>query len=52
MSFIVDSFARPHWLLWRSRARSWAWRLVPLTDGRTRLITRLNAFYDRGAPER
>jgi hypothetical protein len=46
LSFIVDSFAQPHWLLWRSRARSWAWRLVPLTDGRTRLISRLNTFYD------
>jgi len=50
LSFIVDSFARPHWLLWRSRARSWAWRLVPLTDGRTRLISRLHTFYDWRRP--
>jgi hypothetical protein len=45
-SFIVDSFARPHWLLWRGRVRSWAWRLDPLPDGRTRLISRLHTFYD------
>jgi hypothetical protein len=50
LSFIVDSFDPPHWLLWRSRARSWAWRLVPLTDGRTRLISRLNTFYDWRRP--
>jgi hypothetical protein len=50
LSFIVDSFDAPHWLLWRSRARSWAWGLVPLTDGRTRLISRLNTFYDWRRP--
>lgn len=49
-SFIVDSFDEPRWLLWRSRARSWAWRLVPLSEGRTRLISRLNTFYDWGRP--
>jgi hypothetical protein len=49
-SFIVDSFARPQWLLWRSRVRSWCWRLVPLPDGRTRLISRLNTFYDWRRP--
>jgi hypothetical protein len=50
LSFIVDSFDRPHWLLWRSRARSWAWRLVPLPNRRTRLITRLNTIYDWRRP--
>jgi hypothetical protein len=50
MSFIVDSFDRPQWLLWRSRVRSWAWRLVPLPDGRTRLISRLNTLYDWRRP--
>jgi hypothetical protein len=50
LSFIVDGFDEPHWLLWRSRARSWAWRLVPLTDGRTRLISRLHTFYDWRRP--
>jgi hypothetical protein len=50
LSFIVDGFDRPHWLLWRSRSRSWSWRLLPLTDGRTRLISRLNTFYDWRRP--
>jgi hypothetical protein len=50
LSFIVDSFARPEWLVWRSRVRSWAWRLVPLDDGRTRLISRLHTFYDWRRP--
>jgi hypothetical protein len=27
-----------------------AWRLVPLTDGRTRLISRLHTFYDWRRP--
>ncbi|MBG0568683.1 hypothetical protein [Actinoplanes aureus] len=49
-SFIVDSFDQPHWMLWRSRARSWVWRLIPLADGRTRLISRLNTFYDWRCP--
>jgi len=48
--FRVDSFDQPHWLLWRSRARSWAWRLTPLTDERTRLIARLNTYYDWRRP--
>jgi hypothetical protein len=43
----VDSFDRPRWMLWRTPSSSWAWRLVPLPDGRTRLLTRLHAVYDR-----
>jgi hypothetical protein len=50
LSFIVDSFAEPRWLLWRSRARSWSWRLTPLSGGQTRLVSRLNAFYDWRRP--
>ncbi|GAA1654628.1 SRPBCC family protein [Georgenia ruanii] len=49
-SFIVDGFDRPQWLLWRSRVRSWAWRLIPLPAQRTRLISRLNTFYDSRRP--
>ncbi len=29
---------------------TWAWRLAPLRGGRTRLVTRLIASYDWGAP--
>jgi hypothetical protein len=49
-SFIVDGFARPHWLLWRSRFRSWSWQLVPLAGEQTRLISRLYTFYDWRRP--
>jgi hypothetical protein len=49
-AFLVDSFAEPSWLLWRTPNRSWAWRLVPLPGGRTRLITRLNTVYEWRRP--
>lgn len=48
--FVVDSFAEPSWLLWRTPIRTWASRLVPLTDQRTRLITHLHTVYDRRRP--
>jgi hypothetical protein len=49
-AFVVDSFEEPSWLLWRTPNRSWAWRLVPLADGRTRLITRLKTAYEWRRP--
>lgn len=49
-AFVVDSFVAPEWLLWRSPNRSWAWRLVPLDGGRTRLISRLNTVYEWSRP--
>jgi hypothetical protein len=49
-AFVVDSFAYPSWLLWRSPNRTWAWRLVPLGDERTRLITRLYTVYEWRRP--
>ena len=45
-AFVVDSFEFPRWMLWRTPSSTWAWRLVPLPEGRTRLITRLHAVYD------
>ena len=45
-AFVVDSFDEPRWMLWRTPSSSWAWRLVPLPDGGTRLVTRLHAVYD------
>ena len=45
-AFVVDSFDAPRWMLWRTPSSSWAWRLVPLPDGGTRLVTRLHAVYD------
>src|SRR5467141_2796588 len=49
-AFVVDSFARLSWLLWRSPNRTFAWRLIPLGDGRTRLITRLHTVYEWRRP--
>lgn len=49
-AFVVDSFAEPSWQLWRTPNRSWAWRLIPLAGGRTRLITRLKTVYEWGRP--
>jgi hypothetical protein len=49
-AFLVDSFDEPSWLLWRTPNRSWSWRLVPLTGGRTRLITRLKTVYEWRRP--
>lgn len=49
-AFVVDSFVEPSWLLWRTPNRSWAWRLIPLSGDRTRLITRLNTVYEWRRP--
>jgi hypothetical protein len=49
-AFLVDSYAEPSWLLWRTPNRSWAWRLIPLPGGRTRLITRLKTVYEWERP--
>jgi hypothetical protein len=49
-TFVVDSFQMPRWMLWRTPSSSWAWRLVPLPDGRTRLITRLHTVYEWRRP--
>jgi hypothetical protein len=45
-AFVVDGFCAPDWMLWRTPASSWAWRLTALPGGRTRLVTRLHASYD------
>jgi len=45
-AFVVDSLETPQWMLWRTPSSSWAWRLFPLPDGGTRLVTRLHAVYD------
>jgi hypothetical protein len=49
-AFVVDSFAKPFWLLWRSPNRTFAWRLMPLRGERTRLITRLRTVYEWRRP--
>jgi hypothetical protein len=49
-AFRVDSFEAPSWLLWRTPNRSWSWRLSPLADGHTRLVTRLRTLYEWHRP--
>jgi hypothetical protein len=49
-AFRVDGFVAPEWLLWRSPNRTWAWRLVPLSDGGTRLISRMHTRYEWSRP--
>ena len=49
-AFVVDSFAQPSWLLWRSPNRTFAWRLIRLDDERTRLIARLQTLYEWRRP--
>jgi hypothetical protein len=49
-AFVVDGYAAPEWLLWRHPCRTWAWRLVRLPDGRTRLISRMRTLYEWHRP--
>jgi hypothetical protein len=44
-AFKVKAFAMPEWLLWEKPDSTWAWKLVPLEGGRTRLISRLKQRY-------
>ena len=49
-AFRVDGFVAPEWLLWRCPNRTWAWRLVRLPGGGTRLVTRMHALYEWSRP--
>jgi hypothetical protein len=49
-AFRVDGFVVPEWLLWRTRSRTWAWRLVRLSGDRTRLVTRMSTLYEWSRP--
>jgi uncharacterized protein YndB with AHSA1/START domain len=44
-AFKVKAFEICEWLLWEKPDSTWAWKLVPLDGGRTRLVTRLKALY-------
>jgi hypothetical protein len=41
----IRAFETNQWLLWEKPDSTWAWRLVPLEGGRTRLICRLKQRY-------
>jgi hypothetical protein len=49
-AFVVEGFGAPEWLLWRTPNRTFAWRLVPLPGGRTRVVTRLATVYEWSRP--
>jgi hypothetical protein len=44
-AFRVKAFALNKWLLWDKPDSTWAWKLIPLDGGRTRLVLRLKARY-------
>ena len=44
-AFKVNSFETASWLLWDKPDSTWAWALLPLDGGRTRLISRLKQRY-------
>ncbi len=48
--FVVDSYTAPERLLWRTPDRTWAWRLVGLPGGGTRVITRMRVRYEWPRP--
>jgi hypothetical protein len=44
-AFKVKAFATNQWLLWEKPDSTWAWMLIRLDGGRTRLLSRLKARY-------
>jgi hypothetical protein len=44
-AFKVKAFTIDQWLLWEKPDSTWAWKLVPLDGGRTRLLSRLKQRY-------
>ena len=49
-AFKVKAFETNEWLLWEKPDSTWAWKLVALPDGGTRLITRLRQRYQWESP--
>jgi hypothetical protein len=49
-AFVVDSYAQPSWLLWRTPNRIWSWRLTRLRNDQTRVVTRLRTLYEWRRP--
>jgi hypothetical protein len=50
-AFKVTALEPNRWMLWAKPHSTWAWKLVPLAGGRTRLIVRLKERYEwRRAP--
>jgi hypothetical protein len=49
-AFKVKAFETSEWLLWEKPDSTWAWKLVALPAGGTRLITRLKQRYQWESP--
>jgi hypothetical protein len=49
-AFKVKAFETNRWLLWEKPDSTWAWKLIPLAGGRTRLIARLKQRYAWESP--
>jgi hypothetical protein len=45
-AFKIAAFEKGDWMLWTKPNSTWAWKLVPLSGGRTRLLTRLKQYND------
>jgi hypothetical protein len=45
-AFRVAGYHPERWLLWTKPDSTWVWRLTPLGDSRTRLVTRVHAARD------
>jgi hypothetical protein len=45
-AFKVHSFNVNTWLLWSKPDGTWVWRLTPIDNSTTRLVTRIHAVYD------
>lgn len=45
-AFKVAGFETHRWLLWSKPESSWAWKLIPLASGATRLVSRVHAARD------
>jgi hypothetical protein len=45
-SMRVDSFRKGEWMLWTTPESTWAWRLTPIDDNATRLVSRLRTTCD------
>ena len=48
-AFKIRALDPDEWMLWEKPNSTWAWKLAPLPDGRTRLVTRLKQYNDWGA---
>ena len=49
-AFKIKALQPGEWLLWEKPNSTWAWKLVPLASGRTRLVTRLKQYNDWRQP--